>query len=410
MCVWLRGVSAGQHGFSGSSHSDGGMTGRGAGHPGCCQLCGARLKRNGTTSAGRTRWRCTGCGASSTKSRPDRTRRAELAAFVRWLLGPLPQLDAAPASARTFRRHSAWCWQVEPAVTVTGEIYDEVQLDGIYLSSHWCALIASHRGKVLAWQWCDREKTIAWRVLLQRLPPPQVVVCDGGPGLHAALNQDWPDTRVQRCLVHVQRNVRTQLTSRPRTDAGKALWGLAKTLTRIGSLDEATAWLGHLNDWHTLHGHLIKARTYRDQLRGAAVPAWVRPGQLWWYTHDRLRRAYRLLERLARDEHLFTYLDPDFTGLSISSTTNSIEGGVNAGLRDLLRRHRGIPEHHQRRAIEWWLHAHAEAPVRPSIHPPASTKPTRRPLPDEPDGPARYDTAVTAEEGLWHRRGWAGRS
>jgi hypothetical protein len=310
-----------------------------------------------------------------------------LAAFVRWLLGPLPQLDAAPASARTFRRHSAWCWQVEPAVTVTGEIYDEVQLDGIYLSSHWCALIASHRGKVLAWQWCDREKTIAWRVLLQRLPPPQVVVCDGGPGLHAALNQDWPDTRVQRCLVHVQRNVRTQLTSRPRTDAGKALWGLAKTLTRIGSLDEATAWLGHLNDWHTLHGHLIKARTYRDQLRGAAVPAWVRPGQRWWYTHDRLRRAYRLLERLARDEHLFTYLVPDFAGLSISATTNSIEGGVNAGLRDLLRSHRGMPEHHQRRAIEWWLHAHAEAPTRPSTPPPATTAPPHSPLPNGLDGP-----------------------
>ena len=28
----------------------------------------------------------------------------------------------------------------------------------------------------------------------------------------------------------------------------------------------------------------------------------------------------------------------------------------------------------------------------------------------EPDGPAAYDTAMTAEEGLWARKGWAGQS
>lgn len=46
-----------------------------------------------------------------------------------------------------------------PQVTITGEIYDEVQIDGIYLSSRWCCLIAITGGKVIAWQWCDRKKT-----------------------------------------------------------------------------------------------------------------------------------------------------------------------------------------------------------------------------------------------------------
>ena len=386
------------------------MTAGGGGHPGTCALSGARLKRNGTTGAGRTRWRCTRCGASAIKSRPDLVRRGEFNAFLGWLLGPLSQDGASGASARSFRRRSAWCWSVEPEITVTAEVYDEVQLDGIYLSSHWCCLIASHRGKVLAWQWCDREKTASWTALLHRLPPPAVVISDGGSGLHAALRQVWPDAAIQRCLVHVQRNVRTQLTSRPRTEAGKALWALAKALTRIHTLEEATAWLTTLNAWHSRHGALVRARTYRHQLPAGQVPTWVRPGQRWWYTHDRLRRAYRLLERLARDEHLFTYLAAELDGLGISSTTNSIEGGINAGLRDLLRRHRGMPEHHQRRAIEWWLHAHALTPATPELPDPIARPRSRQHPPDEPVGPARYDTGLTADEGLWHRKGWAGRA
>jgi hypothetical protein len=390
------------------------MTGRGGGHPGACGLCGGRLKRNGTTTAGTTRWRCTTCGASSTKRRPDLARRAEFDTFLAWLLGPIGQAEAA-SSARTFRRRTAWCWLVEPAITITGEVYDEIQIDGIYLSSQWCCLIATHRGRVVAWQWCDREKTAAWKALLEQVPPPTVVVCDGGSGLLPAIAEAWPDTRVQRCLVHVQRNVRIYLTTKPRTDAGKALWTLARGLTRIRTSQEAVAWLQNLNEWHAVYGHMTRERTYRNQLVGGrAMPAWIRPGQQWWYTHDRLRKAYRLLAKLARRGELFTYLAPEHEGLAISSTTNRIEGGINAGLRELLRRHRGMPEAHQRRAVEWWLHAHAIAapPATSLIRAHLLQPPTSQPkaTTDEPLGPAAYDTGLTADEGLWHRRGWAGRS
>jgi hypothetical protein len=197
---------------------------------------------------------------------------------------------------------------VEPRITTTGEIYAEVQVDEIYLSSKWCCLIAWAHGRVIAWQWCDREKTASWKALL--------------------------DTRVQRCLVHVQRNVRIYLTTKPRTDAGKALWALGRSLTKITTADEAVTWLQHLNDWHALFGHLLRERTYRKSAGGRAVPTWVRPGQQWWYTHERLRKAYRLLAKLVERDELFTYLAPEHAALQISSTTNRIEGGVNAGLRE----------------------------------------------------------------------------
>lgn len=77
-----------------------------------------------------------------------------------------------------------------------------------------------------------------------------------------------------------------------------------------------------LNEWHTVYGHLTRRRTYRNQLGSSqAAPEWIRPGQRWWYTHERLRWAHRLLAKLAEREHLFTYLAPEVVGLRIASTT-----------------------------------------------------------------------------------------
>ncbi|WP_423817622.1 transposase-like zinc-binding domain-containing protein, partial [Rothia nasimurium] len=41
-------------------------------------ICNQRTKRNGTTSAGTTRYRCTHCGASRTIKRPTSTRKHQL--------------------------------------------------------------------------------------------------------------------------------------------------------------------------------------------------------------------------------------------------------------------------------------------------------------------------------------------
>jgi len=371
-------------------------------------LCGARLKRNGTTSAGTTRWRCPKCGSSSTRKRPDVTLGADLDRFLAWLMGRATQRDLVGGTGRAFRNRHAWCWNIAPTIKVTGEIYDEIQLDGTYLSDGWCLLVAidGTTGEVSAWQWCDTEKTAAWTALLERIPPPQVAVIDGGSGLASALRACWPDTRVQRCLVHVQRGVRNYLTTRPRTDAGRALRVLSLALTRIHTVEEAARWQVRLHAWHQAYGSLINARTYLKQVD--IRPAWARPHATWWFTHERLRKAYRLLARLTREGVLFTYLEPDLEDLRISSTTNRIEGGTNHPIKDLLRRHRGMTSEHQRRAVEWWCYLNSPDPraardlIKAEHYTPV---PARQQQSEEPDGPAAYDTVTTAEEGLWTRTG-----
>jgi len=347
------------------------------------------------------------------RRRPDVTRAAQLEAFVGWLTGPLAQRDLDGGTGRSFRARHAWCWGVEPVIAATGQVHDEIQVDGTYLADGWCLLLAidGTTGTVIAWQWCDAEKTAAWTALLERIAAPRVVVADGGVGLASALKACWPTTKLQRCLVHVQRNVRTYLTRRPRTPAARALRALSLTLTQITTADQAATWEVSLHEWHQVYGPLINARTY---LKDVAVrPADVKAGATWWWTHDRLRKAYRLLERLTRQGVLFTYLDPDPGALPISSTTNRIEGGANHPIKDLLRRHRGMTSAHQRRATEWWCYLHSTDPRPPrelaatAITEPSRTRPATT---DEPPDPTGYDTGLTADEGLWIRHGWAGRS
>ena len=297
---------------------------------------------------------------------------------------------------------------------VTGEVFDEIQVDGFNLRTGWCLLVASSRGRPVAFQWAGSENTAAWSALLQQVPKPVVVISDGGSGLASALAEHWPNAKHQRGLVHLQRNVRRYTTMNSKTAAGRALWGLARKLTRVHSLDDMTAWLQLLAQWETEFLHLTKKRTYAKD--ATIRPAWVKPNQTWWFTHLRLRQGHQVLARRIRANDMFTFLDPDLAALHVSSTTNQIEGGINAPIRELLHRHRGLNEEHQRRALEWWLYLHhpakrsalealdnaVQAPTMGGDSAAAATT-------EDLDAPALYDTGMTADEGLWHRSGWAGR-
>lgn len=333
-----------------------------------------------------------------------------------WLLGTASQLTVTGTDnrARTFRRKTAWCWRVDPTLAVTGVVHDEVQLDGIYLSSRWCALIAIAEGKPIALQWSDTEKSASWRALLEQVPAPRLVVMDGGSGLASAIKSIWPEAKVQRCLVHIQRNVRQHLTLRPKTEAGRRLRKLSLALTRITSSDEAANWLIALNTWHSTYESLLKERTYITDTTTAVAGVKLRAGQRWWYTHDRLRKAYNVMANAHKAGTLFTYLDPSLVDFKASSTTNQIEGGINAQLRALLRRHRGMSAEHQRRAVQWWLAMHQTNPPAPTTY----VKPEHYAPPPQPNAPHTedtgtpklLDTAFSPEDGNGIQHGWAGRS
>ncbi|WRS29743.1 hypothetical protein U6G28_09475 [Actinomycetaceae bacterium MB13-C1-2] len=181
-----------------------------------CEACGQPgLKRNGTRN-GRARWRCTKCGATTTKRRPDITEEAQWNLFHSYISGKTSQAEMdGTKSGRTLRRELAWCWTVPvPKPPATGEIYDQLFLDGTQIAYRWTLLIACNQARqVVAWQWATSETSAAYQALISGLAPPRVVTVDGASGTLKAIKTLWGDqTRVQRCLIHVHRNNREDLT------------------------------------------------------------------------------------------------------------------------------------------------------------------------------------------------------
>lgn len=315
-----------------------------------CSACGSKMKRNGHTSSGATRWRCKGCGASLTHKIDNTAKR--LAEFLSWLLGKDAQSDMS-GGGRTFRRRTSEFWQIWPIAPCTGEMCDVVFLDGIWIGRNAVVLIACTKDHVLAWHLAETECASAWAALMMRMPAPVMAVTDGAPGFAKAARAVWPATCIQRCTFHAFCQVRRCTTSRPKLDAGVELYSLAKRLLKAKDADAAATWLADYATWCSKWERFLREFTMKDGKKQ--------------YVHERLRKARRALNKLIQTGELFTFVEMSKErGGTWDSTNNMIEGGVNARLREMLRMHRGLTTIRRIKAIFWWCYMHTESPLSPA--------------------------------------------
>jgi hypothetical protein len=294
------------------------------------------------------RYRCPNCDDTQVKKRSDLTQAQQLEHFVGWLLGKNSQAEFdTTITDRTWRNRTKWCWEIIPKPMELMETPEIILLDGIRIGVYVC-LIAKTTKRVIAWQWVGWESSFSWSLLLEKIPSPKVVVCDGQKGILLAIARTWLDTRIQRCTFHVWQNVRVKLTLHPQTEAGRQLLKLTKDLWQIQTTQQACMWQRSLENWKEIYFDLIRERTYLTNSRKS-----------WWYTHRRLRSAYRQLEKLLKDKQLFTYIE-NLTCEPIPRTTNYVEGGINSQLRTLLKLHRGLNQTHQMRLVDWYLYSRSK--------------------------------------------------
>lgn len=306
------------------------------------------MRRNGYTSAGKIRYRCSNCNTSTTERRDSKARK--LARFLNWLSGNKTAKQQS-ISTRSFYRLTAQCWQYWPISECVTTPHPVVFIDGIHLGRQAVVLIARNYEHTLAWHVARAESTRGWIDLLRRIPAPQVIVSDGGTGIERAVHTLWPKTVIQRCTFHISAAIRRYTTQRPRLPAGIELLALANRLTKITSANEARQWIVDYNTWCMNWHTFLKQRTVLAN--GKTV-----------FTHERLRAARRMINKVIKDGTLFRYCDPSLqVDVDFDWRTTNCAESFNAKLRRMLDLHRGMPLLHRIKAIGWMCYLDQEEPL-----------------------------------------------
>ncbi|WP_418789104.1 IS256 family transposase, variant Zn-binding type [Otariodibacter oris] len=156
------------------------------------------------------------------------------------------------------------------------------------------------------------------------------ITCDGRRGLNVL----FKDIPMQMCQFHQLQIITRYLTRRPQNIASIALRHL---VLNIKSYDK-TAFIQNLESWYL---------AYKDYLNERSINA--ETGKT-WYTHKRLRSAYRNLR--TNSNWLFTYRE--LGNLNIPNTTNSLEG-LFSELKRQLSSHNGLSKQRKIKFIKHFL-------------------------------------------------------
>lgn len=160
---------------------------------------------------------------------------------------------------------------------------------------------------------------------------PLYITMDGERSVIRAINEIWPQATIQRCLYHIQREGMRWLRTYPKTQAGKDLRGLLKTLCRIDSLEERNEFIASYMTW------LDQYKDFVLSLPRSEV------------AFKDLKRTMALIYNALPD--MFHYLSDK----NIPKTTNTLEGFYSR-LKADYRKHRGLAEKHKISYLSWYCY------------------------------------------------------
>lgn len=160
---------------------------------------------------------------------------------------------------------------------------------------------------------------------------PFSITTDGQPRLLESLRQCWPQTILQRCLVHIQRQGLMWCRRRPTRADAQHLWRLFQKLTAIRTPAARDRWIDQLIAWEQRYGWKI-----------ALTPGHGR-------VFSDLKRARSLLVHALPE--MFHFLEHS----GIPNTTNGLEGYFSR-LKMRYRQHRGLHPQRRHAYIQWFLY------------------------------------------------------
>lgn len=160
---------------------------------------------------------------------------------------------------------------------------------------------------------------------------PLSFTVDGNPQVIKVLKELWPNTPVQRCLVHIQRQGLSWCKNSPKTAYARQLRQIFLSVSRIDTPADREAFLSLVATWEDRYGTEITARKETGRV------------------FSDIKRARSMLLRALPD--MFHYIDDPH----IPTTTNGLEGYFSR-LKSHYRQHRGLSPRKRLNYLAWYFY------------------------------------------------------
>lgn len=167
---------------------------------------------------------------------------------------------------------------------------------------------------------------------------PLGAVSDWKGAIRMAVASHFGSIPHQRCLVHIEHQVKRLCPKHSPFPATRELRLLATKLLMIRTKGERDIWLSLMCRWQDEYGVMLTEKT-KTIISGK---------RRWWYTHGNLRRGWRILT--FDQKPFFLFLDYPI----IPSTNNALEG-VNSQIKNKLGDHRGLTRTRQAAFLSWYM-------------------------------------------------------
>jgi hypothetical protein len=295
---------------------------------------------------GKQRYFCKQCNFSFLLLRHDVKNKNEFIWFKKWIIERQVYKylvrDSSYSQSKIQRIFNQYL-NSAPVVEVRSKTRVHLLIDGSYFPNGLCLILYyDHNLRyVQLYRETNQEKYTEIKEDLQNLKKLGVdvysVTCDGHKAILKSIKKVFPNAIIQRCLVHIKRQVRNYLSSKPKLEQSASLLKLSNQITSIKSIEDSNIWLGAFFNWYKINHEFINQKT-QSQNTGR-----------FWYTHKNLHAAFSLLENAI--PNMFNYLDDE----QIPNTTNRIENYFTH-LKDKLRIHRGLRFEAKKNFIKWYLY------------------------------------------------------
>lgn len=311
-----------------------------------CRVCGSNRIHKKGKRLGKQRFQCYECKASFTIKNPGSRRSNSFIWFEKWIMERQVYHTLARDSKtsqssiqRLFNQYLASA----PIIEIRSKTKVHLLIDGSYFSNGLCLILYYDYDirYVQLYRETSKEKFKEIKEDLENLKKLGVdiysVTCDGHKSILKAVRKSFPNALIQRCLVHIKRQVKNYLSEHPKHGINQELLAISRQVTQLKTIEQSNLWLLKFKKWYDTNEVYINEQTYNPE------------SKRFWFTHKSLHLSTILI--INAIPNMFFYLDdPD-----IPYTTNRLESYFTH-LKEKLTLHRGLRFTAKKNFIKWYLY------------------------------------------------------